>query len=91
MGATRDIAGVAEEEKGIYQLLQQASLAAGGEAPAQAQPSQPVFPSNSNYVQNSANFTPIRGQYQEQGHPGKALQQDIRSVLAQNSNVELSE
>ena len=63
MGVTRDIAGVAEEEKGIYQLLQQANLAAGGEPAPQARPLFPPTPTNySNYAQNDANYTPIRGQ-----------------------------
>ena len=73
---TRDIAGVAEEEKGIYQLLQQANLAASGGEPAQ--------PVSANYADN---YTPIRGQREDLTNPGKALQQDIKSILTQNRNV----
>ena len=88
MAATRDIAGVAEEEKNIYNLLQQANFAADGTAP-QANPMFPPTPTNAPL--NAGNYTPIRSQGEDLTNPGKSLQQDIRSMLSNNSNIQLSE
>ena len=61
MSVTRDIAGVAETEKGLLNMLEHANLAAG----------QPSMPSESHYpptpthvAPSSSNFTPVRGQHQ---------------------------
>lgn len=87
MTATRDIAGIAEEEQRIYNMLEQTNFAAG----QTTVPTQPNFPPTPTHnVPTSANFTPIRSQTEEPVNAGKNLQQDIRTMLAQSGDVQLS-
>ena len=75
-------------------MLGQTNLAAGETTvPTQPNyvPTQPNYPPTpTNHQVTSANYTPIRSHNQEQNNAGNNLQQDIRGMLAQNPNVQLT-
>lgn len=60
MTVTRDVAGVAEEEQKIYNMLEQGNFSAA-EPTVQTQPNYPPTPTHQ--VPTSANFTPIRSHF----------------------------
>lgn len=68
-------------------MLEHASLAAG----EPSMPTETHYPPTPTHVApSSSNFTPIRGHQDEAGDPGKAMQQDIRNIMANKGNVQLT-
>ena len=81
MTVTRDIAGVAEEEQRIYNMLEQTDLAAGDNTTVPTQP---------NYLPTQANYPVTQQNYQPQSHSSYQNQAQVNYPPTPTNNAATS-